>query len=96
VRASAPLTSVRASGGRVGLRGRIFPAAGRRNAVLQVRARRPGGRFSVVRRVRLPRTGSRYRVDVNLPGGQWQLSTRYVDPGIVSSGVSRVRWVSVP
>src|SRR3954469_1936737 len=96
VRASASLTSVRASAGRVALGGRVFPAAGRRQAVLQIRARRPGGRVRVVRRVRLPRTGSRYRVGVNLPGGRWQLSTRYVDPGVVSSGVSRVRSVSVP
>jgi tungstate transport system substrate-binding protein len=96
VRASASLPSLRASGGGVALGGRIFPAAGRRKAVLQVLARRPGGRLSVVRRVRLPGTGSRYRVRVNLPGGRWQLSTRYVDPGVVSSGVSRVRSVSVP
>jgi len=96
VRASVSLQSVRASGGAVALGGRIFPATGRRRAVLQVRARRPGGRFDVVRRVRLPRTGSRYRLRVNLPGGRWQLSTRYVDPGVVSSGVSRVRSVSVP
>ena len=96
VRASASLTSVRASAGRVALGGRVFPAAGRRQAVLQIRARRPGGQLTVVRRVRLPRTGSRYRVRVNLPGGRWQLSTRYVDPGVVSSGVSRVRSVSVP
>src|SRR3954469_10550962 len=96
VRASASLTGVRARGGRVTLSGRIFPAAGRRRAVLQVRAGRPGGGVRVVRRVRLPSTGSRYRVGVNLPGGRWQLSTRYVDPGVVSSGVSRVRSVSVP
>src|SRR4051794_8432877 len=96
VRASVSLQSVRASGGAVALGGRIFPATGRRRAVLQIRARRPGGRFDVVRRVRLPRTGSRYRLRVNLPGGRWQLSTRYVDPGVVSSGVSRVRSVSVP
>jgi tungstate transport system substrate-binding protein len=96
VRASVSVTSARAAGGGVALSGRVFPAAGRRRAVLQVRARRPGGRLSVVRRVRLPRTGSRYRVRVNLPGGRWQLSTRYVDPGVVSSGVSRVRSVSVP
>jgi len=96
VRASVSLTGARAAGGRVALSGRIFPAAGRRGAVLQIRARRPGGGVRVVRRVRLPRTGSRYRVGVNLPGGRWQLSTRYVDPGVVSSGVSRVRSVSVP
>jgi tungstate transport system substrate-binding protein len=96
VRASVSLTRARASGGGVALSGRIFPAAGRRRAVLQVRARRPGGRFAVVRRVRLPRTGSGYRVRVNLSGGRWQLSTRYVDPVRVSSGVSRVRSVSVP
>jgi ABC-type tungstate transport system permease subunit len=95
VRASVSITSARSSGGRVALRGRVFPAAGRRRAVLQIRARRPGGRFAVVRRVRLARTGSRYRVAVNLPGGTWQLSTRYVDPGLVSSGASRVRSVSV-
>jgi tungstate transport system substrate-binding protein len=96
VRASVSLTSLRATGGGVALSGRVFPAAGRRQAVLQVRARRPGGRLAVVRRARLPRTGSRYRVRVNLPAGRWQLSTRYVDPGVVSSGVSRVRSVSVP
>ena len=96
VRASVSLLSVRAAGGRVALRGRIFPAAGRRRAVLQIRARRPGGSYDVVRRVRLPKTGSRYRVRVDLPGGRWQLSTRYVDPGRVASGVSRVRSVSVP
>jgi len=96
VRASASLLQARATGGRVALSGRIFPTAGRRRAILQIRARRPGGRFAVARRVRLPRTGSRYRVGVNLPGGRWQLSTRYVDPGVVSSGASRVRSVSVP
>jgi tungstate transport system substrate-binding protein len=95
VRASVSLTSVRAAGGRVALSGRIFPVAGRRRAVLQVRARRPGRGLAVVRRVGLPRAGSRYRVRVNLPGGRWQLSTRYIDPGVVSSGVSRVRSVSV-
>jgi hypothetical protein len=63
--------------------------------VLQVRARRPGRGLAVVRRVGLPRAGSRYRVRIKLPGGRWQLSTRYVDPGVVSSGVSRVRSVSV-
>jgi tungstate transport system substrate-binding protein len=96
VRASVSMADARASARRVALSGRVYPAAGRRRAVLQVRARRPGGSFAVVRRVRLPRTGSRYRVGVNLPGGRWQLSTRYVDPGVVSSGVSRVRSVSVP
>jgi tungstate transport system substrate-binding protein len=95
VRASVSITSARAADGRVTLSGRAFPAASRRRAVLQVRARRPGGRLSVMRRARLPRTGSRYRVGVNLPGGRWQISTRYVDPGVVSSGVSRVRSVSV-
>jgi len=96
VRASVSITRVRTAGTRVTLTGRAFPAASRRRAVLQIRARRPGGRLSVVRRVRLPRTGSTYRVGVNLSGGRWQLSTRYVDPGVVSSGVSRVRSVSVP
>ena len=95
VRASTSILRARSAGGRVTLTGRVFPAAGRRRAVLQIRARRPGGRYSVARRVRLPKTGSRYRVGVNLPGGRWQLSTRYVDPGVVSSGVSRVRSVSV-
>jgi len=96
VRASVSITRVRTAGTRVTLTGRAFPAASRRQAVLQIRARRPGGRLSVVRRVRLRRTGSTYRAGVNLPGGRWQLSTRYVDPGVVSSGVSRVRSVSVP
>src|SRR4051794_39964707 len=96
VRASVSLTGARAAGRRVTLSGRVFPAAARRRAVLQVRARRSGGRLAVVRLVRLPRTGSTYRVSVNLPGGRWQISARYVDPGVVSSGVSRVRSVSVP
>jgi tungstate transport system substrate-binding protein len=96
VRASVSIARVRTAGSRVTLSGRAFPAASRRSAVLQIRARRPGGRLSVVRRVRLPKTGSRYRVGVNLPAGRWQLSTRYVDPGVVSSGISRVRSVSVP
>jgi hypothetical protein len=95
VRASTSLQSARVTGGGVALGGRVLPAAGRRRAVLEVRARRPGGRLAVVRRVRLPRTGSRYRVRVRLPGGRWQLSTRYVDRGVVSSGASRVRSVSV-
>jgi tungstate transport system substrate-binding protein len=95
VRASVSLTAARASGGGVTLTGGAVPAASRRRAVLQVRARRPGGRLTVVRRIRLPRTGGGYRVRVNLPGGRWQLSTRYVDPGVVASGVSRARSVSV-
>jgi tungstate transport system substrate-binding protein len=96
VRATASIRSVRKAGTRVTLSGRIFPAASRRRAVLQIRARRPGGRLSVVRRVHLPKTGSTYHAGVNLPAGRWQLSTRYVDPGVVTSGVSRVRSVSVP
>ena len=52
--------------------------------------------FGLVRRVRLPRRGSRYRIDVNLPAGTWELRTRYVDKGIVAPGASRVRSVSVP
>jgi tungstate transport system substrate-binding protein len=97
VRASASLLGVTRSGRRVSLRGRAFPAAGRRRAVLQVRARRAGtSGLRIVRRVRLPVRGSTYRVEVNLPAGRWQLSTRYVDPGVVSSGTSRVRSVSVP
>jgi tungstate transport system substrate-binding protein len=97
VRASASVLRVARSGRRVSIRGRVFPAAGRRRAVLQIRARRAGrSAFRVVRRVRLPSRGSAYRVGVNLPAGTWQLSTRYVDPGVVSSGTSRVRSVSVP
>ena len=96
VRASVSLTGVRTNGGGAVLRGRAFPAAGRRRAVLQVRARRPGGRLAVVRRVRLRSSSSRYRVGVKLPSGVWQLSTRYVDPGVVASGTSRVHSVSVP
>src|SRR3954447_14230144 len=96
VRASVSLTGARAAGRRVTLSGRVSPAAGRRRAVLQVRARRSGGRLAVVRRVRLARTGSSYRVSVNLPGGRWQISARYVDPGRVASGISRVRSVWVP
>jgi hypothetical protein len=95
VRASVSILRARAAGGCVALSGRAYPAARRRRAVLQVRARRPGGSFTVVRRLRLPRTGSRYQLRVNFPGGRWQLSTRYVDPGVVSSGTSRVRSVSV-
>ena len=77
--------------------GKAFPAAGRRRAVLQIRARRAGGRgFGLLRRVRLGRRGSRYRIAVNLPAGLWQLRIRYVDRGIVSPGASRVRSVSVP
>jgi ABC-type tungstate transport system permease subunit len=97
VRASASLTEVRVNGRRVGLRGRIFPAAGRRRASLQIRAGRVGtGRVTVVRRVSLPRRGSRYAVGVTLPAGRWQVSARYLDPGIVASGTSRARSVSVP
>jgi tungstate transport system substrate-binding protein len=96
VRASVTLASTRIRAGRVALRGSIFPAAGRRAPVLQVRARVPGGRFRVVRRVRLHKTGSPYAVRVTLPAGRWQISTRYADPGVVSSGASRVRSVSVP
>jgi hypothetical protein len=95
VRASVSILRMRTRAGRVTLTGRAFPAASRRAAVLQIRARRPGDRFSVMRGVRLARTGSLYRVGVNLPAGRWQLSTRYVDPGVVSSGTSRVRSVSV-
>jgi hypothetical protein len=85
------------TGGGVVLRGRAFPAADRRRALLQVRARRMGASgFELARRVRLARRGSRYRVTVNLPAGSWELRTRYVDQGIVSPGASRVRSVSVP
>jgi hypothetical protein len=97
VRASVSLAAPRAAGGRVILRGRAFPAADRRRAFLQVRARRAGTQgFRLIRRVRLERRGSRYRTVVDLPAGSWQLRTRYVDGGIVSPGASRVRSVSLP
>jgi tungstate transport system substrate-binding protein len=97
VRASVSLAPVHLVGGSVVLRGNAFPAADRRRAVLQIRARRAGSRrFGLVRRVRLRRRGGCYRIAVNLPAGLWQLRGRYVDRGIVSSGDSRVRSVSVP
>src|SRR4051794_22349465 len=96
VKASVSVLGARTAGRRVTVRGRVFPAVGRRRAVLELRARRPGGASAVVRRVRLPRTGSRYRVAVDLPGGRWQLSTRYIDRGVVASARSRVVSVSVP
>ena len=78
------------------LRGRIFPAAGRRAAVLQVRAWRVGGGgYDVVRRIRLPRSGGHNRVAVNLSPGRWQIKTRYVDPRRVARGDSRARSLSV-
>jgi tungstate transport system substrate-binding protein len=97
VRASVSLARARITGGRVVLRGRIFPAAERRRAVLQIRGRQAGNRrFGLVRSVQLRRRGSRYRIAVNLPAGLWQLRARYVDRGIVASGDSRIRSVSVP
>jgi tungstate transport system substrate-binding protein len=97
VRASVSLGKPHVIGGKVVLRGRAFPATGRRHARLQVRARGVGGHgFRLVRRARLPRRGSRYRIAVNLPAGSWELRTRYVDRGIVSPGSSRIRSVSVP
>jgi len=97
VSASVSLRSVRATTRGAVLRGRIYPARDRRRARLHVQARRPGSRrFKVVRRIRLRRSGSRYRVAVNLPGGRWQVSTRYVDRGIVAPDSSRIRSVSVP
>jgi tungstate transport system substrate-binding protein len=97
LRASVSLAPVQIRSGGVVLRGRSFPASDRRRAVIQVRARRAGAQgFGLVRRVRLPRRGSRYRIDVNLPAGSWELRTRYVDKGIVAPGASRVRSVSVP
>jgi tungstate transport system substrate-binding protein len=97
VRAAVSLAPPRVSGSRVTLRGRAFPAADRRRAFLQVRARRAGaGGFGLVRRVRLGRRGMRYRVAVNLPAGSWQVRTRYVDRGVVSPGASRPRSLSVP
>ena len=95
VRASITLASARATGVRVALRGRIHPAAGRRRAVLQVRARPVGGgAYEVVRHVRLPSRGSRYRLAVNLSPGTWQIKTRYLDPGRVARGDSSARSVS--
>jgi len=97
LRASVALAAAQARSDGVVLRGRAFPARDRRRAFLQVRARRSGSQgFGLVRRVRLPRRGSRYRIDVNLPAGTWELRTRYVDKGIVAPGASRVRSVSVP
>jgi tungstate transport system substrate-binding protein len=97
VRASVSLRRARVIGGRVALRGRAYPASGRRRAALQIAARRAGTRrFHLVRRVSLRRQGRHYRIAVNLPPGVWQVRTRYVDRGIVSTDVSRVRSVSVP
>jgi tungstate transport system substrate-binding protein len=97
VKASVSVLGISRSGRRIAVRGRAFPAAGRRRAVLQIRARAAGTRtFHIVRRVRLPERGGRYRVGVDLPAGRWQLSTRYADPGVVASGTSHVRSVSVP
>ena len=97
LRASVSLAKVEVDGGGVVVRGRAFPAADRRHALLQIRARRRGARgFGLVRRVRLAPPRSRYRIAVNLPAGSWELRIRYVDRGIVSPGASRIRSVSVP
>lgn len=96
VRADVTLGRVRASGARAVVAGRIYPAAGRREAVLQIQGRRSGARsFRTLRRVSLRSRGSRYRTSVTLPDGRWQLRVRYVDSGIVSRDDSPTRSVSV-
>ena len=94
VRAAVQLAAPRATRAGAIVRGRAWPATGRRRARLVVQARpATGGAFREVRRVRLRRGGNRFRAAVDLPAGAWRVRVRYVDRGIVEAGRSRARSV---
>ena len=96
VRAAVALARARATSGGALLRGRAWPATGRRRATLAVQARpAAGGPFRSVREVRLRGGGSRFRLGVDLPAGTWRVRVAYVDRGIVERGRSRPRSVIV-
>ena len=94
VKAAVRLAAPRATAGGAVVRGRAWPATGRRRARLIVQARpAAGGAFGEVRRVRLRGGGTRFRLAVDLPAGAWRVRVRYVDRGIVEAGRSRARAV---
>ena len=95
VKAAVKLGAARATSGGAVVRGRAWPATGRRNARLVVQARPAGGgAFREVRRLPLRRGGTRFRLAVDLPAGAWRVRVRYVDRGIVEAGRSRARTVT--
>jgi tungstate transport system substrate-binding protein len=95
VKAAVRLAAARATAGGAVVRGRAWPATGRRRARLIVEARpAAGGAFDEVRRVRLRGGGTRFRLAVDLPAGAWRVRVRYVDRGIVEAGRSRARAVT--
>jgi hypothetical protein len=96
VRAAVRLVVARSVGSGVVLRGRAWPATGRRRAWLVVHARPTGGgRFRAVRAVRLRGARKSFRVAAPLEPGSWRVRVRYVDRGVVEAGRSRTRSVTV-
>ena len=96
VRAAVALVAPRATSGGALLRGRAWPATGRRRATLVVQAHpAAGGPFRTVREVRLRRGNARFRLAVDLPAGAWRVRVAYVDRGIVGRGRSGPRSVTV-
>lgn len=96
VQAQVGLDRVTRRGRRVVVRGDVFPASGRGDAILRIQARRRGTeRFRTLRRVSLRDASSSYAAGVTLSSGRWQLRTRYDDRGVVERDDSRTRSVSL-
>jgi hypothetical protein len=96
VRAAVTLRKPRVNGGGALLRGRAWPATGRRHARLVVQATAAGtSRSTEVRRLRLRKGGTHYRLVAPLGPGRWKVRVRYVDRGVVEAGRSAARAVTV-
>jgi tungstate transport system substrate-binding protein len=96
VRAAVRLRSARVRGDRVVVSGRAWPATGRRHARLELLARpHGGGRYRVALRRRTDTARSRFRLRAALAAGRWDVRVRYVDRGVVRTGRSRARSVTV-
>ncbi len=89
---------VRLSHGKVLIRGSVAPRGRHVKATVTVLARHAGskGRFKRVALDRLRGNKSRFKINVQLAAGQWQIEVRFKDPGQVMPITSRRVTLTVP
>jgi hypothetical protein len=89
---------VRVSGGKLLIKGSVAPRSGHVKATVTVLARRVGSKGGF-KRVALDRLGvnkSRFKLNVQLAAGQWQVEVTFKAPGQLLPSTSRPVTLTVP